>query len=171
MEDSKAARWQRCVNVLVALVKKEGISNIDDVDAALGILKPRLRSHFARTKLKKRSRGIISILGLKRAAGRDLYDPHLEDGALGSEPAETDEQRSESQMIKRFRSVEFFWAFWRFAIQLYIFFAVLFRICFEIPRDRVSWSFEFIFVDLTSYVTIAYRLFGYRECSVGVIKG
>mmetsp|Transcript_9299 Transcript_9299/g.28814 ORF Transcript_9299/g.28814 Transcript_9299/m.28814 type:complete len:700 (-) Transcript_9299:221-2320(-) len=163
MEDSKAARWQRCVNVLVALVKREGIQDIEQVSDAIGVLRPRLRGHFARMKLKKRSRGIISILGLKRAAGRDLYDATLDEDLIGRDPIENDAQREETTMIRKFRKVEFFWAFWRFAIQMYIFAAVLFRICFEIPRDPVSWTLEFLFVDMTSFVTIAYRLFGYRE--------
>lgn len=159
--DEKASRTTRCVNALVSLLLKEDVRQTSRFDRAVEILRPRLVAYLARKRLQKRSRGIISILGVKQRHGKDLVDPHL--GEVLTDIPETDEQRHENIMIGRMQRFETAWAFWRFAVQMYIFCAVLFRICFEVARDPVSWAFEFVLIDLSSWLTIAYRFVAYKD--------
>jgi CRP-like cAMP-binding protein len=160
-EDPKAQRIQRSVQALVSLIRREGITDIENVDLALTVVRKKLHDFFARQRLQKRSRGVISLLGLKKRNGQDLWDPHL--GEEHTELPQTDEQRRSARIVGLLHRVSLTWAFYRFVVQLYIFFAVIFRICFEVPRDPVSWSIEFVLIDLSSWLTIAYRFIEPRD--------
>lgn len=155
--EDDVSRHSRAVQALVQLFRRANVTDIDTVDETFKFVAEPLSRFFARQRLQQRSRGVLSILGIKKRRGEDWYDKHLDEP--DAECPMTEEQRRETKMIGRFERFAMLWGFWRFFIQVYIFLAVTFRICFEIARDPASWALELLIVDTTSWLTIAFRFF------------